>query len=182
LSILWPLRICQLLDNLTKKQRQWWWCDEGIDVDGLKELDPGLYTHDGIHVDDIMEHGPSPIHYELVPSLPLLSNHILSAFQQGHSSFLLSKSRQPMATLISIPTISANHLEVELDCTIHTIQLVWGDRNYTAMLTQVRRSVHLSALLITWFTWGDRLQRRYASDVAFCIVCFPLTVDNSDMN
>jgi hypothetical protein len=43
--------------------------DEGIGVDGLKELDPGPCTHDGIHIDDIMEHGPSPIHYELVPSL-----------------------------------------------------------------------------------------------------------------
>jgi hypothetical protein len=49
------------------------------------------------------------------------------------------------------------------------------DRNYTAMHTHVRRSVHLSALLITWFTWGDGVQRRYASDVAFCIVRFPLT-------
>jgi hypothetical protein len=58
--------------------------DEGIGVDGLKELDPGPYTHDGIQIDDIMEHGPSPIHYELVPSPPVMSNHIISAFQQGH--------------------------------------------------------------------------------------------------
>jgi hypothetical protein len=57
-----------------------------------------------------------------------------------------------------------------------------SDRNYTAMRTHVWQSVHLSALLITWFTWGGRLQRRYSSDVAFCIVHFPLTVDNSDMN
>jgi hypothetical protein len=48
--------------------------------------------------------------------------------------------------------------------------------------SHVRQSVHLSALLITWFTWGDGLQRRYASDIAFCIIRFPLTVDNSDMN
>jgi hypothetical protein len=41
------------------------------------------------------------------------------------------------------------------------------DRNYTAMHTHVQWSVHLSALLITWFTWGDGLQRRYTSDVAF---------------
>jgi hypothetical protein len=57
-----------------------------------------------------------------------------------------------------------------------------SDRNYTAMRTHVRWSVHLSALLITWFTWEDGLQRRYASDVAFCIICFSLTDDNSDMN
>jgi hypothetical protein len=43
-------------------------------------------------------------------------------------------------------------------------------------------SVHLSALLITWFSWGDGLQRRYASDVSFCIIRFPLKVDNSHMN
>jgi hypothetical protein len=29
------------------------------------------------------------------------------------------------------------------------------DRNYTAMRTHMRRSVHLSALLIRWVTWGD---------------------------
>jgi hypothetical protein len=57
-----------------------------------------------------------------------------------------------------------------------------SDRNYTAMRIHVPWSVHLSALLITWFTWGDGLQRRYTSDVAFCIICFPLTIDNSDMN
>jgi hypothetical protein len=33
--------------------------------------------------------------------------------------------------------------------------LVIFDRNHTAMHTHVRWSVHLSALLITWFTWGD---------------------------
>jgi hypothetical protein len=37
--------------------------DEDIGVDRLKQLDPGPYTNDGIHVDEIMEHGPSPIHY-----------------------------------------------------------------------------------------------------------------------
>jgi hypothetical protein len=53
----------------------------GTGVDGLKELDPGPCTHYGIHVDDIMEHGRSPIHYELVPPPPVTSNHIISAFQ-----------------------------------------------------------------------------------------------------
>jgi hypothetical protein len=48
--------------------------------------------------------------------------------------------------------------------------------------TRVTVCSFVSALLITWFTWGDGLQRRYASDVAFCIVHFPLTVDNGDMN
>ncbi len=35
--------------------------------------------------------------------------------------FLLSKSRQPKATLAAIPTFYASHLETVLDCTIHTI-------------------------------------------------------------
>jgi hypothetical protein len=60
--------------------------DEGIGVDGLKELDPDPSTHDGI-----MEHGPSHIHYELVPLLPVTSNHIISAYQQGHQAFPLVK-------------------------------------------------------------------------------------------
>jgi hypothetical protein len=58
--------------------------DGGIGVDGLKEVDPGPYTHDGIQVDEIMEHGSSPIHYELVPLMPVASNQVISAFQQGH--------------------------------------------------------------------------------------------------
>jgi hypothetical protein len=41
------------------------------------------------------------------------------------------------------------------------------------MRTHMQRSVHLSALLITWFTWGDGLQRRYASDIAFLHPSFP---------
>ncbi len=51
--------------------RHWcWW---------TKETWPWSYTHDIIHVDDIMEHGSSPIHYELIPSLP------------GHQAFPLVK-------------------------------------------------------------------------------------------
>jgi hypothetical protein len=60
--------------------------DEGIGVDGLKELDPDPSTHDGI-----MEHGSSQIHYELVPLLPAMCNQIISAFQQGHQAFPLVK-------------------------------------------------------------------------------------------
>jgi hypothetical protein len=52
-------------------------------------------------------------------------------------------------------------------------KLMGSDRNYTAMRTHVWRSVHLSALLITWYTWGDGLQRRYASDVTFLHHSFP---------
>jgi hypothetical protein len=36
--------------------------DEGLGVDGLKELDPGPYTHNDIHVDDIMEQPGSKPH------------------------------------------------------------------------------------------------------------------------
>jgi hypothetical protein len=46
-------------------------------------LYPGPYTHDGIYIDVIMEHGPSPIHFELVPLPTVASNHVNSAFLQG---------------------------------------------------------------------------------------------------
>jgi hypothetical protein len=55
--------------------------DEGIGVDGLNELDPGPSAHDGIHFDDTMEQAQSPIHYELVPLLPVPSSHVISAFK-----------------------------------------------------------------------------------------------------
>jgi hypothetical protein len=59
-----------IVGHLDKNAKVMMHVDEGIVVDGLKELDPGPSTHDGIHVDGIMEHGPSHIHYELVPPLP----------------------------------------------------------------------------------------------------------------
>jgi hypothetical protein len=65
--------------------------DEDFGVDGLKELDLDPYTHDGIHIDDIMEHGPSPIHCELVPSLPVTSNLVISIFQQGYQAIPVVK-------------------------------------------------------------------------------------------
>ncbi len=83
--------------------------DEGIGVDGLKKLDPGPYTHDGIHVDGIMEHGPSHIHYELVPPLPVTSNHIISAFQQGHQAFPLQGQDNLCQHLQPYLPFSANH-------------------------------------------------------------------------
>jgi hypothetical protein len=61
--------------------------DQSIGVDGLKELDSGPSSHDSIHDGDIMEQAQSHIHYELVPLLPVASNHIISAFQQGHQAF-----------------------------------------------------------------------------------------------
>jgi hypothetical protein len=52
-------------------------------------------------------------------------------------------------------------------------KLMWSDRNYTAMRTHVRWSVHLSALHITQFTWEDGLQIWYASDVVLLHCSFP---------
>jgi hypothetical protein len=67
--------------------------DVGTGLDRLKELDPGPNTHDGMHVENIMEHGPSSIHYELVPPLPVTSKHVISAFQGGHQAFPLVKGK-----------------------------------------------------------------------------------------
>jgi hypothetical protein len=55
--------------------------DEGIGADGLKELDPDPSSHDSFDDGDIMEQAQSNIHYELVPPLPVASNHVISAFQ-----------------------------------------------------------------------------------------------------
>jgi hypothetical protein len=86
-----PLEELLIVGQFDKKAKAMMQGDEGIGVDGLKELHPGPYTHDGIHVDDITEHGPSPIHNELVPLPPVMSNHIISDFQQGHQAFPLVK-------------------------------------------------------------------------------------------
>jgi hypothetical protein len=63
--------------------------DDSAGVDRLKELDPGPSTHDGIHVD--ADQGTSHKHYPPVPPPPVVSNHIISAFQQGHQAFPLVK-------------------------------------------------------------------------------------------
>jgi hypothetical protein len=65
--------------------------DDGTGVDGLKELDPGPSTHDGIHID--LDHGTSHIHYAPVCLLPVMSNHVISAFQQGCQAFPVVKVR-----------------------------------------------------------------------------------------
>jgi hypothetical protein len=50
-----------------------------------------------------------------------MSNHVISAFQQGHQAFPLVKVKRSnlmhewQNLLVAIPTISANHLEEELN-------------------------------------------------------------------
>jgi hypothetical protein len=86
-----PLEDLLIVGHFDKNAKAMMHGDEGIGVDGLKELNPGPYTHVGIHVDNIMEHGQSHIQYELVPLLPVTSTHVVSAFQQGHQPFPLVK-------------------------------------------------------------------------------------------
>ncbi len=86
-----PLEDLPIVGHSDKNTKVMMHADEGIGVDGLKELDPSPSMHDGIHIDGIIEHGPSHIHYELVPPLPVTSNHIISAFQWGHQAFPLVK-------------------------------------------------------------------------------------------
>jgi hypothetical protein len=76
-----PLEDLPIVGHSGKNAKVMMHGDEGNGVDGLKELDPGPFTHDGIHVDGIMEHGPSHIQYELVPPPPVASNHVISDFQ-----------------------------------------------------------------------------------------------------
>jgi hypothetical protein len=40
-----------------------------------------------------MEQAQKHSHYELVPQLPVMSNHIISALQQGHQAFPLVKAK-----------------------------------------------------------------------------------------
>jgi hypothetical protein len=82
--------------------------DEGIGVDGLKKLDPGP-------IPMILSMLMTSWNMVQVPFTMNLYLHCLDI-----RPFLLSNSRQPTATLMVMPTISANHLEAELDCTFHT--------------------------------------------------------------
>jgi hypothetical protein len=53
-----PLEDLLIVAHSDEKAKAMMHGEEGIGVDGLlKQLDPGLYTHD-----DITEHGPNPIH------------------------------------------------------------------------------------------------------------------------
>jgi hypothetical protein len=73
-----PLKDLPIVGQSDKKAKAMMHGDEGIGVDGLKELDPSPSTHDGIHIGDIMEQAQSHIHYELVPLPPATSNHIIA--------------------------------------------------------------------------------------------------------
>jgi hypothetical protein len=82
-----PLEDLRIVGHSDKNTKVIMHGDEGIGVDGLKELDPGP----SMWMASVMEHGPSHIHYELVPLPPVTSNHVISAFQQGHQAFPLVK-------------------------------------------------------------------------------------------
>jgi hypothetical protein len=73
-----PLLDLSIVGQSDKQAKAMMHGDEGIGVDGLKELEPGPSSHDSIHNGDIMEHAQSNIHYELVPLLPVASNHVIS--------------------------------------------------------------------------------------------------------
>jgi hypothetical protein len=88
-----PLEDLPIVGHSDKNTKVMMHGDEDIGVDGLKEIDPGPSTDHNIHIDGIMEHGPSDIHYDLVPLLPVASNHVISAFQCGHQAFPLVKAK-----------------------------------------------------------------------------------------
>jgi hypothetical protein len=83
---------------------------EDIGVDGLNELDPGPSTHDGIHIYGIMDM------FQVSFTMNLYLHHLLHLTMSFLLSsedirpFLLSKSRQPMATVMAIPTIFCQSL------------------------------------------------------------------------
>jgi hypothetical protein len=63
--------------------------EEDTGVNGLKKLNPGSSNHDGIHINVDQVMGQIP--YELVTLLPVMSNHVISAFQRGYQAFPLVK-------------------------------------------------------------------------------------------
>jgi hypothetical protein len=68
-----PLPLLDLLifGQSDKQAKAMMHADEGIGVDGLKELNPGPSSHDNIHDGDIMEQAQSNIHYEIVSPPPV---------------------------------------------------------------------------------------------------------------
>jgi hypothetical protein len=57
-----------------------------------------------------------------------------------------------------------------------------SDRNFTAMRTHVQWSVHCQLYLLPNLLEEMDCKEDMPLMLPFCIVCFPLTVDNSDMN
>jgi hypothetical protein len=83
-----PLKVLPIVGHFNKATEVMMHGNEGIAADGQKELDPDPSTHDGI-----MEHGPSCIHYELVPyHLSCLTTSFLH-FSKDISPFLLVKAK-----------------------------------------------------------------------------------------
>jgi hypothetical protein len=152
-----PLEDLPVVGQFDKKAKAMMHGDEGIGVDWLKELDPGPYTHDGIHIDDIMEHGPSPIHYELLPLLPVTSNHVISAFQQGHQPF----------PLVKIKTTNGNTY-------VHTYHFCksFGGRTwlYTSHHSIMGRNWYVTSVLVKHNHMTSILMWNYL----FCILYFVL--------
>ncbi len=87
-----PLLDLLIVGQSHKQAKAMMYGDEGIGVDGLKELVPGPSFHDSIHDGDIMEQAQSHIHYELVPLPHLTTLFQLSSEEIRH--FLLSRWNQ----------------------------------------------------------------------------------------
>jgi hypothetical protein len=106
-----PLKDLPIVGQSDKKAEAIMHGDEGIaGEDGLKELDPHPSEHDGIHTlvtswNKLRVTFRRKLYLSCLSSLT--TSFLLSSEDNGH--FPLSKSRQPMATLMAIPTIFANH-------------------------------------------------------------------------
>jgi hypothetical protein len=93
-----PLKDSPIVGHFNKTTKVMMHGDEGIGVNGLKELDSDPSTHDGI-----MEHGTSHIMNMYLHHLSRLTTSFLPSCKDIRP-FLLSKSRKPMTTLTTIPT------------------------------------------------------------------------------
>ena len=70
--------------------------DEGIGVDGLKELDPGPSSHDSIHNDDIMEELRVTFTMNLYLCCLCSTTSFVLSRQQGRTSGIFFVKVKPM--------------------------------------------------------------------------------------
>jgi hypothetical protein len=69
------------------------------------ELDPGSIPNDSINGDDPKKCKPSTICYDLVTSLLVMSNHVISAFQQRQQVFSLVNLKDNYGNAASWPCL-----------------------------------------------------------------------------
>jgi hypothetical protein len=112
-----------------------------IGVDRIMELDPGPMEDDNnFDSGDPESHGTSTMCYDLVPSQLVLSDHLISAFQQGYQAFPLVKLKDNFTTYLGetydsllpmVPSIHLDHTFIQYpDLHLHMTLIDHFDASY----------------------------------------------------